>query len=101
MIRSSEWVRSRHRVRSHYRCRIVRDNQGVLDDRQESHLADTVGADERVHLVGFLDQAREGAAGRVAKPGIRFDGFIRGRCRQRRLRPCCLSCPRLRLLYQP
>jgi hypothetical protein len=51
MIRSSEWVRSRHRVRSHYRCRIVRDDQGVLDDRQESHLADTVGADERVLII--------------------------------------------------
>tara|TARA_B100001971_G_C18211126_1_gene550751 strand:- start:1487 stop:1642 length:156 start_codon:yes stop_codon:yes gene_type:complete len=37
------------------------DHHTVLDDRQVPHLATTVGADERVHLVDFFDQPDEGA----------------------------------------
>ena len=60
------------------------DYRGVLDDRQEPHLAATVGADERVHFVDLLNQARPGAVCSLAGPGIRFDGFVRRNRRRRR-----------------
>lgn len=41
------------------------------------HLPAAVGADERIHFVDFLDQARLGAAYSLTEPGIRFYGFIR------------------------
>ena len=51
------------------------DHRGVLDNSKKSHLAATLGADERAHLIDLLDQPCPGSAGSLAEPIIRFDGF--------------------------